>query len=171
MIGGVRQGTGYVRWGRNAPDVTGTMLGGSPLFGYYGRNDGDDHANAAMMIKQEVRNRPDLDPLIEHVLIEHNFISGGNSAVNISTYNSAYDQDWSSLTMRHNRFFQRGGAWGRHTLFNTGSGTVETRNSGADAYLLRHPVRCNALIDEQTNTVYDYVNNLVVAPIPIRNGE
>src|SRR5699024_1800716 len=120
MLGGVREGTGYVRWGRNAPAEAGTMLGGSPLFTYTGRNDGDDHANAVMMIKQEVKGREDLDPKIENVLIEKNFISGGNTAINISTADqpAPYGQDWSSMTIRDNRFFLRGDDWGKHTLFN-----------------------------------------------------
>lgn len=86
MIGGERDSSGYMLW----PG---------------GYNAGDDAANAAFMIKQELNATAEAK--IENVLIEHNWIRGGAAGIN-HFFMSSRPNDFSTMKIKDNIFFQRG---------------------------------------------------------------
>ncbi len=96
----------------------------------------DDMYNAAFMIKQEVDNS--LANKIENVLIEDNWLEGGASTINMA---SGRDNDFSSTTIRNNRFIRS--TW------------------GAQYYILRPPG-----LGVFTNNVFDDDGT----PVPITTG-
>lgn len=97
VIGGARDKTGYLIW----PG---------------GYNSGDDFWNTAIILKQEAA--PDRGTAgtaeeigaIENVLIEGNWLTGGNATVNQTTV-GAYPSSWQNVVIRNNRFGRRLPGW------------------------------------------------------------
>jgi hypothetical protein len=101
--------------------IRGNMIGGVRVPGDHHTGmaaqiaSGDDMYNAAFMIKQEVDNT--LANKIENVLIENNWLMGGQSTINIT---SGRDNTFSSTTIRNNRFIRS--TWGQQYYILRGPG-------------------------------------------------
>ncbi|MTD12751.1 hypothetical protein GIS00_02175 [Nakamurella sp. YIM 132087] len=79
------------------------------------QDDADDNYNSALMIKQEVDSSA--ANKIENVLIEDNWLAGGQATVNIC---SGRDNTFSSLTCRDNKFMRS--TWGSQMYILRGPG-------------------------------------------------
>lgn len=96
--------------------ITGSKLGGTRTASAYqtwetNQNLGtDDFSNAGIMIQQEVSGTVDGSPAwVDNVLIEDNFIGGGNASINVNYKNN---NTLDGVTIRDNKIFQRGSDWG-----------------------------------------------------------
>lgn len=132
-IGGQRDMTGYLTW----PG---------------GYNAGDDFFGAGIMLQQEVSN--DDGWKIENVLIEDNWIAGGNHGINHS-YRSSLPNDFATTVIRRNKFTTRTGSnWNqsyRLSVDNDTSSPPVQASSGPGTYIIKGTNIPSGIYSQNTN--------------------
>lgn len=160
MIGGIRDTAGYLDWGFDGPDNSG-YLGGRPTTADgLGRNAGDDYANAALMLKQEVDDSA--DNRLENWTVEDNYIAGGSASLNMAYSSARPTQKFASFAVRRNRFFIRGASDGVYLWDNVLTG------AGTGPYIIRSAA--NTLATFADNTLWDPEAGDTGAEVPFTNG-